>query len=484
MIGKKLELPSITSVVLAIAGVVNGLTFEIPSSVPANASAQIDAAPVGLSFEFFAFPEYFEQLSLTDGCLGVLGDALGTKPPIRIGGTTQDRATYNASLSSAVLYTVASPDDAPETLTFGNSFMEIAGAYDGSVTIGFNRRLSNLNNTIAAAQVATSTIKNLYAIELGNEPNFFSSSDPIANGKSWTAAADAVSQVSWQKSVGAALDKTSIIQAGVFFGLGSYEVTNLVDDEEDAAATQYVRSFCHHYYPYSASTADLNGLMSHADIVDGVTAFQAQVSAAHDLDKDFVMGETNSATGGGGGISPTFGAGLWILDYMMQAVILGIKQLYFHQGTIGNCPYCWWDETVNAPFYGAYTAALALGGAAQVAQLDSGDTRVAAYAIYDSAGAATRVLLYNSEYYTSGTRGSVNITLTGLASTATSVSAKRLTGDAATTTVGAGSITVGGQTFANGTCALQGTQETETVGVVDGEVTFAVQASEAVLVYL
>ncbi|RAH51199.1 glycosyl hydrolase family 79 C-terminal domain-containing protein [Aspergillus brunneoviolaceus CBS 621.78] len=482
MTSRKLRVSAIVSGVLATARVVNGLSFEIPSSVPANASTQIDAAPVGLSFEFFAFPEYFEQLSLTDGCLGVLADAYGTSPPIRIGGTTQDRATYNASLSSAVSYTVASPDDAPETLTFGDSFMDIAASYSGSVTIGFNRRLDNINNTIAAAKVATSTINNLYAIELGNEPNFFTSSDPIADGKSWTAAADAVSQVAWQSSVGTALDKTAIIQAGVFFGLGSYEVTNLVGEEEDTDATQYVRSFCHHYYPYSASTADLDGLMSHEAIVEGVTAFQSQVSAAHDLDKDFVMGETNSATGGGGGISPTFGAGLWILDYAMQAVILGIKQLYFHQGTIGNCPYCWWDETVNAPFFGAYTAALALGGAARVAQLDSGDSRVAAYAIYDSSGAPTRVLLYNSEYYTSGTRSSVNISLSGLPST--TVSAKRLTGDAATTTVGAGAITIGGQTFANGTCALQGTAEAETTTVQSGQATFTVQESEALLIYL
>lgn len=43
------------------------------------------------------------------------------------------------------------------------------------------------------------------------------------------------------------------------------------------------------------------------------------------------------ATQGGGGISPTFGAALWILDYVLQTVTLGTNSLYFHQGTIGNC---------------------------------------------------------------------------------------------------------------------------------------------------
>lgn len=46
---------------------------------------------------------------------------------------------------------------------------------------------------------------------------------------------------------------------------------------------------------------------------------------------------TIAATQGGGGISPTFGAALWILDYVVQTVILGTNALYFHQGTIGNC---------------------------------------------------------------------------------------------------------------------------------------------------
>lgn len=38
-------------------------------------------------------------------------------------------------------------------------------------SVGLNRRLNDINNTIAAAEVAFSKMSNLYAIELGNEPN-------------------------------------------------------------------------------------------------------------------------------------------------------------------------------------------------------------------------------------------------------------------------------------------------------------------------
>lgn len=31
------------------------------------------------------------------------------------------------------------------------------------------------------------------------------------------------------------------------------------------------------------------------------------------------------------------GAALWVVDYVMQAMMIGVDRLYFHQGTIGNC---------------------------------------------------------------------------------------------------------------------------------------------------
>ena len=78
----------------------------------------------------------------------------------------------------------------------------------------------------------------------------------------------------------------------------------------------------------------------------------------------------------------------------------------------------------------------------------------------------------------------MSVTLSGIPSTSSSVSAVRLTGDAATTIVGEGAITVAGQTFANGTCELQGTKDTEKIGTTAGVATFTVQASEALLIYV
>lgn len=149
------------------------VSYAIPAAVGSSGYtyAPVDPAPLGVSFEFFAFPSYFTNVTATDQCLSNWKDITGTWPPIRIGGTTQDRATYDPTTSAYVVYTVSSAADAPTTLTFGPNFLSLAGSYDGTVVVGLNRRLDNLANTIEAAQKAVSSIDTLLAIELGNEPD-------------------------------------------------------------------------------------------------------------------------------------------------------------------------------------------------------------------------------------------------------------------------------------------------------------------------
>ncbi|GAB1193953.1 hypothetical protein APSETT444_003190 [Aspergillus pseudonomiae] len=426
----------LATVLLAVAAPTSALTIDVPASAPTNASAQLVDAPVGLS----------------------------------------DRATYDASSSSAVTYTVSDPADAPSSLTFGPPFMSLAASYGGQVIVGLNRRLNNQSNTIAAAALAKDTINNLYAIELGNEPNFFSDSDPIADGASWDAAADYKSQVAWQDAVCQNLSASGLISAGVYFGTSPMSITGLSSVEGEA--NDLVKDYCSHNYPQSPSTADLAGLMSHSSIASQIQPFASEAAAAAAKGKAHIFGETNSATQGGGGISPTYGAGLWILDYVMQTLLLGTQ----HADSKG--PYCWWGRyNMGAPYYGAYFATMALANADQIAPLDDQTTPYAAYAIYQD-GAPSRILLYNSDYYTNGTRPSQTFTLNGLTSSSV-VTAKRLTAPYSTSRVDQGQVpTVAGQTFANGTCVIQGDEVIETSTVSSSSATFTVGASEALLIYL
>jgi hypothetical protein len=121
----------------------------------------------------------------------------------------------------------------------------------------------------------------------------------------------------------------------VFLQPPKFSIQELGPVEQSSGSITYVKSFSDHAYPQSAcggATTNLQSLMSHSNIVSFTKAFAPEVSAANKLSKPVFFGETNSATCGGGGISPTFGAALWIVDYVMQAILLGYQRLYFHQG--------------------------------------------------------------------------------------------------------------------------------------------------------
>lgn len=116
--------------------------------------------------------------------------------------------------------------------------------------------------------------------------------------------------------------------------------------------------------------------------------------------------------------------------------------------------------------------------------LDAGSSTIGAYASFpDSSSAPTRVLLYNSVYFSgSGTRSVTNISLSGIDASLQTVSVKRLSAPNATSLAGSG-VSIGGGTF-DENCESVGTQTLESVSVSGGEVVVSVQDSEAVIVYL
>ena len=163
-----------------------------------------------------------------------------------------------------------------------------------------------------------------------------------------------------------------------------------------------------------------------------------------------------------------------------------MDRLYFHQGTIGNCQYCFWGRyTTGAPFYGVWTVSQFLGNdGSTIAMLDDGTGAVATYAVFNSAGKPLRALVYNSAYFSgSGTRSSASVTLTGLSSG--NKSGLRLTAPASTSRVDQGAaVTIGGALTFDGNCNTVGSPVNETVSVSGGQATVTLKASEAFILYL
>lgn len=77
------------------------------------------------SFEFFMWPSYMRNITPPLLCLKHFSDLYGRQVPIRIGGTTQDRATYDANFDGYVSYHVDDPLDAPMDLLYGPRFFDL-----------------------------------------------------------------------------------------------------------------------------------------------------------------------------------------------------------------------------------------------------------------------------------------------------------------------------------------------------------------------
>ncbi|KAI8813802.1 Phosphopantetheine attachment site-containing protein [Cladochytrium replicatum] len=450
----------------ALTSVVAQSGFVIPITAVPNTQGPLRQAIIGISFEFFTFPEYFNDydMPLTRQCLANLAGVVGKYPPIRIGGTTQDRALYNPALRGPANYFVPSPKDAPQNVTYGSGFMFLAGQYAGDVTLGLNRKLNDLDSTIAAAKRAVSDIPTLTAIELGNEPEFYGSSSPIAGGKAWDQMPTPFLRLrgKWPSEM-LLIVRPSSKRAYVF----SLKIST--------GADKYVTSLGEHSYPQSAcggASTNLTNLMSHKSIVSYCAQYASESYAARSIDQLRNLRWWWDLT-----------PALWIVDYNMQLIINGAQQVYFHAGTIGNCPYCWWGrDMAYAPYYGAYFSARVLAGASSLQALDDGKSAYAAYALYNDNGLPFKALLYNSDVYISGTRTSRTFTLSGI--TSASVSGLRFTGATANGLAENGSPpSIGGLKFSNTDCSRIGEETLETFAVSSGSVIVTLKASEMVLLF-
>lgn len=77
----------------------------------------------------------------------------------------------------------------------------------------------------------------------------------------------------------------------------------------------------------------LDLLSDHLVLWQNVSQYAPQVAAADRAGAPLIMGETNSVScSGRSGISDTFGAALWTVDYVLLGASLGLEKTYFHLG--------------------------------------------------------------------------------------------------------------------------------------------------------
>lgn len=152
-------------------------------------------------------------------------------------------------------------------------------------------------------------------------------------------------------------------------------------------------------------------LMNHTRTVQSV---QQHVVFKRDLtslgiEVPYILGETNSLYNQGtSGLSDSFGAALWGVDFNLYCASVGIERVHMHQGT--DYRYAAWqpvdtDKTTKgtkAPYYGSIAVASMLGnlerGKIQILNLPLRRSSEAAYAVYDDEK-LVRILVINMMSY-------------------------------------------------------------------------------------
>ncbi|KAL7620362.1 hypothetical protein AAE478_009357 [Parahypoxylon ruwenzoriense] len=402
------------------------VTYVVGSTATSvNASQPFDGF-VSYSIEFSSFPDFADNL----------GSFAGVKPYIRVGGNTQDFAIFNADLTIALngTYNLSRSADYPTTIEIGPAYFESYGTWPGvKFSHGFNlggnhddRQWETLLSTAALACKALGKDK-LYWWEYGNEPDLFASAVRASNYNEsdyvaeWLNGTRAIRSVFEENCPDLLDDDTYGYMAPSFAGTSNHlkaalTWANGIDEDKN------IKLFSSHNYISGAESlgVTLQGtLMNHTRTVLSVSAHTAeyaslQANPRHTPPPPLILGETNSLYHQGRpGLSNSFGAALWGIDFALYSATVSIRRVHFHMGT--DYRYASWQPIqtnrttlgTKPPYYGNVAVAAFLGSeGVRVASLpfsrdaDGADAETdVAYAAYGPSGAISRILALNLRAY-------------------------------------------------------------------------------------
>ena len=353
-----------------------------------------------------------------------------------MGGNTQDYALYNASLAVATNGTVNPMKslDYPTTLYIGPSFFESYSTWqDTKFSHGFNlgnNHTEGRETLLATVPLACAALENgkLYHWELGNEPDLYSTSaqgavrPPTWNEatyvQQWLNGTRTIKEVLTQACPNLTTADTYAYLAPSFAGTNNH-LNPVTTFHSGLTVDNDIALISSHNYIGGATQpgVTLQGtLMNHSSTVASI-AHQTNVSALlANYSLPFILGETNSLYNEGApGLSNSFGAALWGVDFNLWCASQGIQRVHMHQGT--NYHYAAWQpidtekatKGTKAPYYGNIAVAAMLGSESaleevQIANLPLESIYEAAYAAYVN-GTLTRIAVVNLREYNYTTNG-------------------------------------------------------------------------------
>ncbi|KAI0839795.1 glycoside hydrolase superfamily [Hypoxylon sp. FL0890] len=537
---------ALTALIVVVEVTAQDAVVNVPSDLATRALVK---DVYGYSIEPVWVNDYIST-PLATNLLAIIANVTGKPPPIRVGGNTADQTYLHDTLPTGNdSVAIPSPANAKQfniTPSWYDSWVYyFPNDTDFVYTLNLAVNDSAWADAVAeAAAVHTALGTKLKLFELGNEIDHFINKgwrDPT-----WDVA-EYISQfrnltgqiVSSEWYTSTPENAKPKFQAGVFADppwvpdqqdeTDDFDIVNLTNNGEGGIIEgpqdkEIIGSYAMHLYPQSTcDTARwlrmrLDLLSNHSVLWHNISQYVPQVAAADKAGAPFVMGETNSVScSGRSGISDTFGAALWGVDYVLLGASVGIRKLYFHLGAQSEYSsftpkaYVLKNETlqggIRAGWYGHYFVAKVVAaegnGDLSIAALPGANSStLSGYAVYSGEGVlrTLRKLVFLDMGVWNGTEGlSNNSTLSATDGTMFSegerpngtirvstpwcagrnVSVTRLTAPGTNAKSG---VAVSGVTFNTQTGDKIGEEKTEVLTVgQNGTVEFGIQRAEGVL---
>jgi len=402
---------------------------HVSKSLPKDAAPPVLNSFVSYSLEFAFFPDFAGNLSspntFSDNLLANLGAITGSRPIIRVGGNTQDYALYDENLKIAIngTYVPAISQDYPLIIAIGKSYFESYQTWPNTTFIhGFNlgRNTSAAYDTLVkTAPLACNALKGgkLLHWELGNEPDLFkTSAQGIIRPKTWTEQDYVNEWLNKTQTIGTQVKKSCPEEPYSYIAPSFAGTRNSLDPVKPwhlgLDRDNDISQISSHNYIGGATQPGVTlqkTLMNHSSTVNSISTQLTVSRSLSNYSLPFILGETNSLYNQGRpGLSDTFGAALWGVDFNLWCASQGIQRVHMHQGT--NYRYASWQPVqtsrtpkgTKAPYYGNIAVASVLGDLKNhkttVQNLPLTNQLEAAYAAY-SDSTIKRIAVINMQEY-------------------------------------------------------------------------------------
>jgi len=511
------------STLLSLAAAQGTLQIPVTESLPEDHSDFIDPSFAGFGIEpsnLFSFTGFAEPNELTFQLLDNLVSYAGAPPHIRLGGNTQDYMVFSEDMDQYSW--VNNPSSAgggafaSDHMLIGPTFFEVANRFpEGTpITWGLNlayQQPDYIDRLVTMANQVISGIPRLRLVsfEIGNEPDLYAQ-----NGFRTGPWGGDVYVDEW-------LDRASALYEQVlqpnnlpsnFFEPGctastigtSFQIQDLdslgITVQANDSSTSYIASWNQHdyYYYISVSTYPLTlyTMMTLSTTKDQFDAWVTQIQQADNTPYPYALREMCSVGPiGYEGITNTFGASLWSLNFFLYAATLNITSVEMHMTDNSNAS-AWQPiemygrQPFVRPNYYAWAAFDQIIGPscqAQVAPISNLDYpgdyggRVEAYSVYQDGQLDTIVIINANMANVSESKESLTISLSLPSSLSGQVlHLAYLTSDGADATANTTWNGISFEQSGNGSPTTVDTTDATATIASDGSATITVRDSQAV----